>query len=113
MLFLKENFIFFNLYELDGLLFLKLGKFRFFLFLLDVRELLFYYLNNMEVEFFENFIDKIILIILDIVFIVEKNSEIFLILYLVLNFFRNKYSIMEKFLYNLIREKFFKFLLLL
>ena len=108
---LKKNSIFFNSHELDGLLFLKSGKLRFFLSSLDARELPLYYLNNMEVEFFENFNDKTISTILDIAFIVEKNSEILLIPYSVLNLFRNKYSVMEKFLHNLTREKFSKSLL--
>ena len=108
---LKKNSIFFNSHELDGLLFLKSGKLRFFLSSLDVRELPLYYLNNMEIEFFENFTDKTISTILDIAFIVEKNSEILLIPYSVLNLFRNKYSVMEKFLHNLTREKFSKSLL--
>ena len=108
---LKKNSIFFNSHELDGLLFLKSGKLRFFLSSLDARELPLYYLNNMEVEFFENFNAKIISTILDIAFIVEKNSEILLIPYSVLNLFRDKYSIMEKFLHNLTREKLSKSLL--
>ena len=108
---LKKNSIFFNSHELDGLLFLKSGKLRFFLYSLDARELPLYYLNNMEVEFFENFNDKTISTILDIAFIVEKNSEILLIPYSVLNLFRDKYSIMEKFLHNLTREKLSKSLL--
>ena len=65
----------------------------------------------MEIEFFENFNDKTISTILDIAFIVEKNSEILLIPYSVLNLFRDKYSIMEKFLHNLTREKLSKSLL--
>ena len=108
---LKKNSIFFNSHELDGLLFLKSGKLRFFLSSLDARELPLYYLNNMEVEFFENFTDNSISMILDIAFIVEKNSEILLIPYSVLNLFRDKYSIMEKFLHNLTREKLSKSLL--
>ena len=108
---LKKNAICFNSHELNGLLFLKSGKLRFFLSSLDSRELPLYYLNSMEVEFFENFNDKTITTILDIAFIVEKNSEILLIPYSVLNLFRNKYSIMEKFLHNLTREKFSKSLL--
>ena len=108
---LKKNSIFFNSHELDGLLFLKSGKLRFFLSSLDARELPLYYLNSMEVEFFENFTDKTISTILDIAFIVEKNSEILLIPYSVLNLFRDKYSIMEKFLHNLTREKLSKSLL--
>lgn len=108
---LKENSIFFNSHELDGLLFLKSGKLRFFLSSLDARELPLYYLNNMEVEFFEDFSDNSTSTILDIAFIVEKNSEILLIPYSVLNLFRNKYSVMEKFLHNLTREKFSKSLL--
>ena len=108
---LKKNAIFFNSHELDGLLFLKSGKLRFFLSSLDSRELPLYYLNNMEIEFFENFTDRTISTILDIAFIVEKNSEILLIPYSVLNLFRDKYSIMEKFLHNLTREKFSKSIL--
>ena len=108
---LKENAIFFNSHDLDGLLFLKLGKLRFFLSSLESRELPLYYLNNMEVEFFEDFSDNSTSTILDIAFIVEKNSEILLIPYSVLNLFRNKYSVMEKFLHNLTREKFSKSLL--
>ena len=108
---LKKNSIFFNSHELDGLLFLKSGKLRFFLSSLDARELPLYYLNNMEVEFFENFTNNTISTIIDIAFIVEKNSEILLIPYSVLNLFRSKYSIMEKFLHNLTREKLSKSLL--
>ena len=108
---LKKNSIFFNSHELDGLLNLKSGKLRFFLSSLDARELPLYYLNSMEVEFFENFTDKTISTILDVAFIAEKNSEILLIPYSVLNLFRNKYSVMEKFLHNLTREKFSKSLL--
>ena len=108
---LKKNAIFFNSHDLDGLLFLKSGKLRFFLSSLDARELPLYYLNDMEVELFENFNDKTISTILDIAFIVEKNSEILLIPYSVLNLFRDKYSIMEKFLHNLTREKLSKSLL--
>ena len=108
---LKKNSMFFNSHELDGLLFLKSGKLRFFLSSLEARELPLYYLNNMEVEFFENFTDKTISTILDIAFIAEKNSEILLIPYSVLNLFRDKYSIMEKFLHNLTREKLSKSLL--
>ena len=108
---LKENAIFFNSHDLDGLLFLKSGKLRFFLSSLEARELPLYYLNNMEVEFFEDFSDSSVSTILNIAFIVEKNSEILLIPYSVLNLLRNKYSIMEKFLHNLIREKFSKSLL--
>ena len=65
----------------------------------------------MEVEFFEDFSDSSVSTILNIAFIVEKNSEILLIPYSVLNLLRNKYSIMEKFLHNLTREKFSKSLL--
>ena len=108
---LKENAIFFNSHDLDGLLFLKSGKLRFFLSSLEARELPLYYLNNMEVEFFEDFSDSSVSTILNIAFIVEKNSEILLIPYSVLNLLRNKYSIMEKFLHNLTREKFSKSLL--
>ena len=108
---LKKNAIFFNSHDLDGLLFLKSGKLRFFLSHLEAREFPLYYLNNMEVEFFEDFSDNSTSTILDIAFIVEKNSEILLIPYSVLNLFRNKYSVMEKFLHNLTREKFSKSLL--
>ena len=86
---LKKNAIFFNSHDLDGLLFLKSGKLRFFLSSLEARELPLYYLNNMEIEFFEDFSDNSTSTILDIAFIVEKNSEILLIPYSVLNLFRN------------------------
>ena len=108
---LKKNAIFFNSHDLDGLLFLKSGKLRFFLSSLEARELPLYYLNNMEVEFFEDFSDSSVSTILNIAFIVEKNSEILLIPCSLLNFLRNKYSIMEKFLHNLTREKLSKSLL--
>ena len=108
---LKENAIFFNSHDLDGLLFLKSGKLRFFLSSLEARELPLYYLNNMEVEFFEDFSDSSVSTILNIAFIVEKNSEILLIPYSVLNLFRDKYRVMEKILHNLTRENFSKSLL--
>ena len=76
---------------------------------------LIYYSKNREYridkENHEDFSDNSTSTILDIAFIVEKNSEILLIPYSVLNLFRNKYSVMEKFLHNLTREKFSKSLL--
>jgi len=108
---LKKNAIFFNSHDLDGLLFLKSGKLRFFLSHLEARELPLYYLNNMEVEFFEDFNNKLISPILDIAFVVERNSEVLLIPYTILNLFRKKYSIMERFLHDLTREKLSKSLL--
>lgn len=108
---LKKNSIFFNSYELEGLLFLKSGKLRFFLSSLDSRELPLYYLNKMEIEFFENFSNNSETIASDIAFIAEENSEILLIPHSVLELFRNKYSIMEKFLHNLTKEKFSKSIL--
>ncbi len=102
---LKKEAIFFNSHELDGLLFLKSGRLRFFLSYLEARDLPLYYLKDNEVEFFEDFNNKLISPILDIAFVVERNSEVLLIPYTVLNLFRKKYSIMERFLHNLTREK--------
>ena len=46
---LKKNSVFFNSQDLDGLLFLKSGKLRFFLVSLEARELPLYFLNNMQI----------------------------------------------------------------
>jgi len=108
---LKKEAIFFNSHELDGLLFLKSGRLRFFLSSLDARDLPLYYLKDNEVEFFEDFNNKLISPILDIAFVVERNSEVLLIPYTILNLFRKKYSIMERFLHDLTREKLSKSLL--
>ena len=108
---LKKEAIFFNSIELDGLLFLKSGRLRFFLSSLDARDLRLYYLKDNEVEFFEDFNNKLISPILDIAFVVERNSEVLLIPCSILNLFRKKYSIMERFLHDLTREKLSKSLL--
>ena len=108
---LKKEAIFFNSNELDGLLFLKSGRLRFFLSSLDARDLPLYYLKDNEVEFFEDFNNKLISPILDIAFVVERNSEVLLIPCTILNLFRKKYSIMERFLHDLTREKLSKSLL--
>ena len=108
---LKKEAIFFNSNELDGLLFLKSGRLRFFLSYFDARDLPLYYLKDNEVEFFEDFNNKLISPILDIAFVVERNSEVLLIPCSILNLFRKKYSIMERFLHDLTREKLSKSLL--
>ena len=108
---LKKEAIFFNSHELDGLLFLKSGRLRFFLSSLDARDLPLYHLKETEVEFFEDFNNKLISPILDIAFVVERNSEVLLIPCSILNLFRKKYSIMERFLHDLTREKLSKSLL--
>ena len=69
------------------------------------------HLKDNEVEFFEDFNNKLISPILDIAFVVERNSEVLLIPYTILNLFRKKYSIMERFLHDLTREKLSKSLL--
>ena len=46
---LKKNSVFFNSQDLDGLLFLKSGKLRFFLVSLEARELPLYFLNNIQI----------------------------------------------------------------
>ena len=78
---------------------------------MDARDLPLYYLKDNEVEFFEDFNNKLISPILDIAFVVERNSEVLLIPYSILNLFRKKYSIMERFLHDLTREKLSKSLL--
>ena len=78
---------------------------------MDARDLPLYYLKDNEVEFFEDFNNKLISPILDIAFVVERNSEVLLIPYTILNLFRKKYSIMERFLHDLTREKLSKSLL--
>ena len=108
---LKKEAIFFNSHELDGLLFLKSGRLRFFFSSLEARDLPLYYLKETEIEFFEDFNNKLISPILDIAFVVERNSEVLLIPCSILNLFRKKYSIMERFLHDLTREKLSKSLL--
>ena len=93
---LKKEAIFFNSHELSSL---------------EARDLPLYYLKDNEVEFFEDFNNKLISPILDIAFVVERNSEVLLIPYTILNLFRKKYSIMERFLHDLTREKLSKSLL--
>ena len=78
---------------------------------MDARDLPLYYLKDNEVEFFEDFNNKLISPILDIAFVVERNSEVLLIPCSILNLFRKKYSIMERFLHDLTREKLSKSLL--
>ena len=78
---------------------------------MDARDLPLYYLKDNEVEFFEDFNNKLISPILDIAFVVERNSEVLLIPCTILNLFRKKYSIMERFLHDLTREKLSKSLL--
>ena len=108
---LKKNSVFFNSQDLDGLLFLKSGKLRFFLVSLEARELPLYFLNNMQIEFFENYKHISNQNFIELAFTAEKNSEILFIPNEVLDLFRKKYNVIEKFLHNLTIEKFSKSLL--
>lgn len=108
---LKKNSVFFNSQDLDGLLFLKSGKLRFFLVSLEARELPLYFLNNMQIEFFENYKHVSNRNFIELAFTAEKNSEILFIPNEVLDLFRKKYNVIEKFLHNLTIEKFSKSLL--
>lgn len=108
---LKKNSVFFNSQDLDGLLFLKSGKLRFFLVSLEARELPLYFLNNMQIEFFENYKHIPNRNFIELAFTAEKNSEILFIPNEVLDLFRKKYNVIEKFLHNLTIEKFSKSLL--
>ena len=108
---LKKNSVFFNSQDLDGLLFLKSGKLRFFLVSLEARELPLYFLNNMQTEFFENYKHIPNRNFIELAFTAEKNSEILFIPNEVLDLFRKKYNVIEKFLHNLTIEKFSKSLL--
>lgn len=108
---LKKNSVFFNSQDLDGLLFLKSGKLRFFLVSLEARELPLYFLNNMQIEFFENYKHISNRNFIELAFTAEKNSEILFIPNEVLDLFRKKYNVIEKFLHNLTIEKFSKSLL--
>lgn len=108
---LKKNSVFFNSQDLDGLLFLKSGKLRFFLASLEARELPLYFLNNMQIEFFENYKHIPNRNFIELAFTAEKNSEILFIPNEILDLFRKKYNVIEKFLHNLTIEKFSKSLL--
>lgn len=108
---LKKNSVFFNSQDLDGLLFLKSGKLRFFLVSLEARELPLYFLNNMQIEFFENYKHISNQNFIELAFTAEKNSEILFIPNEVLDLFKKKYNVIEKFLHNLTIEKFSKSLL--
>ena len=95
---LKKDSIFSTPSELNGLLFLKSGKIRFFLSSLEEREIPLYYLNISEMEFFDSSVNEPLS---SIEFIAEKNSEILLIPFSILSLFRLKYSFLENFLHEL------------
>ena len=105
---LKKDSIFSTPSELNGLLFLKSGKIRFFLSSLEEREIPLYYLNISEMEFFDSSVNEPLS---SIEFIAEKNSEILLIPFSVLSLFRLKYSFLENFLHELTKLKFSKSIL--
>ena len=105
---LKKDSIFSTPSELNGLLFLKSGKIRFFLSSLEEREIPLYYLNISEMEFFDSSVNEPLS---SIEFIAEKNSEILLIPFSVLSLFRLKYSFLENFLRELTKLKFSKSIL--
>ena len=78
---------------------------------LEARELPLYFLNNMQIEFFENYKHISNRNFIELAFTAEKNSEILFIPNEVLDLFRKKYNVIEKFLHNLTIEKFSKSLL--
>ena len=105
---LKKDSIFSTPSELNGLLFLKSGKIRFFLSSLEEREIPLYYLNISEMEFCDSSVNEPLS---SIEFIAEKNSEILLIPFSILSLFRLKYSFLENFLHELTKLKFSKSIL--
>lgn len=109
---IKKGAVFFSSQDLEGLIFLKTGKLRFFISSPDSRELTLYTLNNSDMEFFINY-DKSFSAISSIEFTAEKNSEVLFIHYSVLKLFRGKYCEIEKFLHNLTNKKFTNSLLAL
>lgn len=108
---LKKNSIIFTSQGLDGLLFLKSGRLRFFIPSFEARELPLYFLDDMQMEFFEDYKNISANFLLELAFTPEKNSEILFIPNNVLDLFRNKYVVMENFLHNLTRDKFSKSLI--
>lgn len=102
---IKKGSIFFSTNELEGLIFLKCGKLRFFISSPDSRELTLYTLKNSDIEFFVNYSDSFSAIS-SIEFIAEENSEILFIPYSVLSLFRCRYCEIEKFLHDLTNKKF-------
>lgn len=105
LLTIKKGSIFFSSNELEGLIFLKCGKLRFFISSPESRELSLYTLKNNDIEFFINYDDSLSAIS-SIEFIAEENSEILFIPYSVLALFRCKYCEIEKFLHDLTNKKF-------
>lgn len=105
LLTIKKGSIFFSSNELEGLIFLKCGKLRFFISSPESRELSLYTLKNNDIEFFINYDDSLSAIS-SIEFIAEENSEVLFIPYSVLALFRCKYCEIEKFLHDLTNKKF-------
>ena len=102
---IKKGAAFFASNDLEGLIFLKKGKLRFFISSLESRELTLYTLKNSEADFFINYEDDFSAISY-IEFVAEENSEILFIPCSVLTLFRCKYCEIEKFLHDLTNRKF-------
>lgn len=102
---IKKGSTFFSSSDLEGLIFLKAGKLRFFISSPESRELSLYTLNNNEIELFFNY-NETLSIISSIEFTAEENSEILFIPHYVLELFRTRYLGMEKFLHSLTNKKF-------
>lgn len=102
---IKKGSIFFSSNDLEGLIFLKCGKLRFFISSPESRELNLYTLTDNDIEFFVNYDDNFSAIS-SIEFIAEENSEILFIPYSVLALFRCKYCEIENFLHDLTNKKF-------
>lgn len=102
---IKKGSTFFSSSDLEGIIFLKCGKLRFFISSLDSRELTLYILRKNDIEFLSHYDDSFSAIS-SIEFTAEENSEILFIPYSVLELFRCKYCEIEKFLHTLTNLKF-------
>lgn len=102
---IKKGSTFFSSSDLEGIIFLKCGKLRFFISSLDSRELTLYILRKNNIEFLSHYDDSFSAIS-SIEFTAEENSEILFIPYSVLELFRCKYCEIEKFLHTLTNLKF-------
>ena len=102
---IKKGSTFFSSSDLEGIIFLKCGKLRFFISSLDSRELTLYILRKNDIEFLSHYDDSFSAIS-SIEFTAEENSEILFIPYSVLELFRCKYCEIEKFLHILTNLKF-------
>lgn len=109
---IKKGSTFFSSSDLEGIIYLKCGKLRFFISSPDSRELTLYTLKEDNMEFLTNYGDSFTAIS-SIEFTAEENSEILFIPHSVLELFRCRYCEIEKFLHDLTNQKFTNSLLAL